>query len=92
VNTGVETERKFPQDPVIPTITRGSGKFKMIIQTPYTSGVRQDDWIRQPPIDFRWLHLTDAENPEHTGIPGHNDKVFDYEDVGSSILCRLNVR
>lgn len=92
MNPAVETERKLPQDAVMPIVTRGSGQFKRISQTPYSSGVRQDGWIRQPPIDFGWLHLTDAENSEHTGFAGHNDKVFDYEDVGSSILCRLNVR
>ena len=62
----------------------------MMLQTPYRSAVRQSDWIQQPPIEFGWLHLTDAENPlNHTGIPGLNEKVFNH---GGSILCRLNVR
>lgn len=63
----------------------------MVAQTTYSSVTRQRDWTRQPQIQFGWLRLTDAENPEYMGMPGHGDRVFDYEGVGGSILCRLNV-
>ena len=64
----------------------------MIVQAPYNSATQQGGWVRQPPIEFGWLNLTDAENPGHTGVLGHNDKAFGCGNVGGSILCRLNVR
>lgn len=76
--------------PMIPSLPRGPEGFKMVVQTQYSSATRQDDWTRQSPIEFGWLRLTNAENPKYMGIPGHGDRVFDYQGIGGSILCRLN--
>lgn len=36
--------------------------------------------------------MTDAANPGYLGLRDRDDKVLNYEGVGSTILCRLNVR
>jgi len=64
--------------------------FKMILQTPYRCSVRQSGWNPQAPIECGWIKLAHAANPRYFGARGH-DKVLDYEGVGSSIFCRINV-
>ena len=77
-----------PQPPEIPTFTFGSTQFKMILQIPYRCPTRQSGWVRRAPIEFGWIKLTDAADPRYLG----DDKVLNYQGVGSSISCRLNVR
>ena len=76
---------------MIPAIVRGSTRFVLIPQTAYNCVTRQE-WVKQAPIEFGGIKLTDAEDPGYLGVSGYNDKVLDYEDVRGSILCRLNVR
>jgi len=52
----------------------------------------QDGWIQQTPIKFGGVKPTDAANPEYFGLRDCGDKVLNYEGVGSSISCGLNVR
>ena len=76
---------------MVSAITLGSSQFKTVPQVTYKSSIRQDGWIQRPPIDFGWLRLTDAIDPDYLGIPDHNDRVLDYEGVGSAIPIRLSV-
>jgi len=89
---GAGAEHEHSQLPVIHTITFGSTIFKMIQQTPYRCPTRQGGWIVRAPIEFGWIKLTHAADPRYLGARGHNDKVLNYEGVGSSISCRMNVR
>lgn len=88
-NTRDVVERNPSQLPAISIVVRGSRQFKMMIQTTYRSALRQGSWIRQPPIEFGWVNLVDAENPSH---PGRDDEVLNSQVIGGSIICRLNVR
>ena len=85
------TECKPPQPPAFPAVTHGSTRIALVPQTPYTC-TRQDDWIQQTAIKFWGVKLTDAANPGYLGLRDFDDKVLNYEGVGSSISCRLNVR
>jgi len=75
--------------PVVPAVTHGSTHVALIPQIQYTC-IRQDGWIKQPPIKFGGVKLTDAADPGYLGIRNCDDKVLNYEGVGSSISCRLN--
>jgi hypothetical protein len=79
------------QRSVIAPVIRPVTQFKMILQIPYECLTRQGGWNRQPPIDFGLVRLVDAANRRYIGIPGNEDEVLDYEGVGSTITCRLQV-
>ena len=53
---------------------------------------KQDEWEKSEPIEFGSIKLIDAADPAYLALPGSNEKVLDYNGVGSTILCRLNVR
>ena len=82
------TERKSSQLPVFPATTR----TELIAQTLYECSTKQDGWVKQAPIKFGGVKLTDAVDPGYLGIHGYDEKVLNYEGVGSSISCRLMVR
>ena len=44
------------------------------------------------PIEFGGIRLTDAANMAYPGLQGSDDEVFNYDGVGSAIVCRLAVR
>jgi len=43
-------------------------------------------------VRFGGVELVDAADPGYFGFRGHDDKVLNYEGVGSMVPCRLNVR
>lgn len=78
--------------PMVTPPPHGPRQRIMIVQTRYSSANRQSDWIQQPSIEFGWLKLSDAANPNYTGIPALHDQAFNHEGVGGAILCRLHFR
>ena len=86
------TERKSSQLPVFPATTRNSTRAELIAQTLYECSTKQDGWVKLAPINFGGVKLTDAADPGYLGIHGYDEKVLNYEGVGSSISCRLMVR
>jgi hypothetical protein len=85
-------EKKPLQSPETPVAIGGATYFIKVPQTWYKTPARQEDWEEVAPIEFGGIKLTDAANQTWAGVPGYDDKVLDYRDVGSSILCRVNVR
>lgn len=84
------TEPKLPQLPVISAAARAPSHVELILQTPYRC-TRQDGWTQQTPINFGGVKLADAADPGYC-FHGHDEMVLDYDDVGSTISGRLNVR
>jgi len=64
----------------------------MVPQTRYECPTRQDGWESVAPIEFGGIKLTDAANKAYRGLHDYDDHAFNYEGVGRSISCRLNVR
>ena len=87
----IETEYKASQLRKIPAVTRGPTRLIKLPQMPYKCCIKQEDWRPEPPIEFGGIRLRDAAN-KFRDLRDRNDNVLDYEGVGSSISCRLNVR
>ena len=86
------TKRKLSQLWTTSIATRGSTRLILVPQTPYRCPTRQDNWEEEAPIEFWDIKLTDAADRAYLDLDGHDDKVLDYQGVGSSISCRANVR
>lgn len=89
-NYGGHQQGFATQLPMVSPPLLGSVQRIKIVQTRYSSANRQGDWIQQPSIEFGWFKLSDAANPNYTGIPALHDQAFNHEGVGGAILCRLN--
>lgn len=63
----------------------------MVPQTWYKSVTEQGGWKEVGPIEFGGIKLIDATDPASFDLHDGNDKVLDYDGVGSTIICRLNV-
>ena len=84
-------KRKPSQLRATSVIIRGPTQFIKVPQTQYKCTPKQYDWEEGEPIEFGGIKLIDAANPAYLGLHGRNEKVLNYEGVGSSISCRLNV-
>ena len=71
---------------------RGPTQLVKIPQTKYTCITKQDEWEKGEPIEFGSIKLIDAANSALFGLHGNNERVLNYDGVGSTILCRLDVR
>ena len=85
---------EFNQMLQLPANSSGRGPTRPVLvpQTWYSPPNRQEDWDECAPIEFWGIKLTDAANEAYDGLQGADDKVFNYEGVGSAITCRLAVR
>ena len=72
-------------------ITPGPTHVALVLQSQYVCPTKQSGWVRQAPIKFG-VKLVNAANPGYLGILGHDEQVLNYDGVGSTITCRLNVR
>ena len=77
---------------MIPVIIHDSPRFHLIPQTLYECATAQEGWVKQAPIEFGRIKLTDATNQRYPNARSDTDKVLNYEGVGSSVSCRLIVR
>jgi len=65
-----------------------STRDTLILQTLYAPKTSKNHWVRQQPIVFGRVKLTDAADPAYFGIQGCDDKVR-YHGSRNSISCRL---
>ena len=77
---------------VTSVVIRGPTQRVMIPQTKYKCAIKQDEWEKSESIEFGGIKLIDAADPAYLALPGSGEKVLDYNGVGSTIFCRLNVR
>ena len=88
----MRTKRKFAQLRTTSLIIRGPTRLIKVPQPWYRCPTKQDGWENGVPIEFGGIKLTDAADPAYLGLRGHADTVLNYEGVGSTVSCRVNVR
>ncbi|KAF9778493.1 hypothetical protein BJ322DRAFT_1093178, partial [Thelephora terrestris] len=69
----------------------GPSRLHSVPITLYECPNRQEPWEKCALIEFGNLKLIDAANGVYASLQGSDDEVFNYNDVGSSISCRLRV-
>ena len=80
--------------PVTPSPTRPD--LRLVEQTQYQCGYKQQSWEPLPSIDFmvegmEGIRLTDATNLRFCHLYGRDDLMFQ-RTAGNSISCRIEVR
>ena len=69
----------------------GPTRLVEIPQTWYKCITKQDKWKGEP-IEFGSIKLIDAADSANLVLHNSDEKVLNYDGVGTTILCRLGMR